>query len=475
MAILRKYYLRYLCVSLRSGLLVLLSFSAFVSGSSWAFSPYSTRELDQLEKEFIEQINQAENVIRVPLANQYINHLGELLARNGQLPDPYFFLVKSNEINAFAGPGGYIGINSQLILATENESELAGVMAHEMAHVRLHHLYRMIEHQKQMRIPMLASVLASVALGLINPTLGSGALMASLTGLAQDNINFVRSNEKEADRIGIDMLIKSGLNPRGMAGFFKKLQQTSRYYYTDNIPAILRTHPLDDDRIAEAENRSMRLKKNNYTDSFDYHLFKELIRTTASDDTKLLIDYYKFRCRKNNNDIACEYGYVLTLLNINQYQQAAEKLRPLLSKKPDNLYFVIAMSDAEIGLKQYDSAISRLEELESNYPDNYAAIVSYAQSLTEGNKPALSAMVLLKGSRRFKSDLIICSELARAEAANHRKDYAYFTEAQCQLLQGRRHDAMRKLKMAKKLVKNDHLLLARIDAKMDEIKFLMEK
>src|SRR3990167_3802865 len=143
---------------------------------------------------------------------------------------PVFFLVKSNEINAFAGPGGYIGINSALILASENESEMAAVMAHEMAHVRQHHLYRMLEHQKQMRVPMLASLLASMALGVVNPTLATGALMGSMTGFAQDNINFVRSNEKEADSIGIDMLIKSGLDPRGMAGFFKKMQENMRYY-----------------------------------------------------------------------------------------------------------------------------------------------------------------------------------------------------------------------------------------------------
>ncbi len=475
MMIFKRYYSRFISVGIHSGWVTLLSFSLLLSTSTWAYSPYSTRELDELEKEFVEQINQADNVIRTPLANQYINHLGEILARNGQLPDPYFFLVNSNEINAFAGPGGYIGVNSQLILATENESELAAVMAHEMAHVRLHHLYRMIEHQKQMRIPMLASILASVALGIINPTLGSGALMASLTGLAQDNINYIRSNEKEADRIGIDMLIKSGLDPRGMASFFEKMQQSSRYYYTANIPAILRTHPLDDDRIAEAENRSLHLKKKNYIDSIDYRLFKELIRTTVNNDSKQLIEYYQHRCRKSNSDAPCQYGYVLTLINLNQYQQATEQLKPLLSKSPDNLYYVIAMSEAEIGLKQYATAATRLGELQTNYPDNYAAIISYAQSLIAANKPELAAAILLKGRRKFKTDLIMCSQLARAEAANNRKDYAYFTEAQCQLLQGRRHDAMRKLKMAKKLVKSDHLLHARIDAKMDEIKLLAEK
>lgn len=454
-------------------LLFILTFA--LPSRAMAFSPYSTDELDQLEKEFIEQINQSDSVIRDPLANQYINHLAKQLAYHGQLVTPYFFIVRSNEINAFAGPGGYIGVNSQLILSTSNESELAAVMAHEMAHVRLHHLYRMLEHQKQMRIPMLASMLASMALGVINPSLGSGALMASLTGFAQDNINYVRSNEKEADRIGIDMLIKSGLDPRGMANFFKKMQENSRYYYTANVPAILRTHPLDEDRIAEAENRSFNLAPKNHVDNIDYHLFKELIRSLVAGDGKQLLDYYRYQCRKNNSNTACTYGEVLALLNVNQYAEAEARLQPLLSGEHDNLFYAIAMSKAEIGRGHYESAIHRLQELQANYPDNYAALFNYAESLLAANKPGEASLILLKGTRQFKHDLPLCEELARAEAANHRKDYAYFTEAECQLLQGRKRDALRQLKMAQSLAKQDHLLREMIAAKIEEVSFLLEK
>ena len=462
---------------LRSPILtrLLLSFLLIIPQNIWAYTPYSTKELEQLEKEFVEQINQSDSVIRNPLANQYINHLGKILARNSALPQPYFFIVNSNEINAFAGPGGYIGVNSQLILSTANESELAAVMAHEMAHVRLHHLYQMIEHQKQMRVPMLASMLAALALGVVNPVLGSGALMASLSGFAQDNINFVRSNEKQADSIGIDMLIKSGLDPRGMAAFFKKMQQSTRYYYTANIPAILRSHPLDDDRIAEAENRYFHLGLKNHTDSLDYHLFKELIRAIVMSDSKQLVDYYRQLCLKNNNQIACEYGNVLASININQYGQAERRLLPLLEKNPDNLYFSITMAQIEIGQKKYTEAVKRLRELQQNYPDNYAALISYAQILIDANQPGPAAKILLEGTRQFNRDLPMCQQLARAEAANHHKGYAYFIEAQCNLLQGQKKAAINRLKTAKMLANNDKMLQERIDAKMDEVKFLLEK
>ena len=465
------FMLRRLKRSLKSASLSAL---LLIPGQTWAFSPYSNNELDQLEKEIVQQINQSDSVIRIPLANQYINHLGKVLARHGQLQAPVFFLVKSNEINAFAGPGGHIGVNTQLILASDNESELAAVMAHEMSHVRQHHLYRMIEHEKQMHIPMLASMLASIALGVINPALGSGALMGSLTGFAQDNINFVRSNEKEADRIGIDMLIKSGLDPRGMANFFKKMQQSTRYYYTANVPAILRTHPLDDDRIAEAENRSLHLIKKTYPDPLDYHLFKELIRNTATQDTKSLVGYYQQECVKHNSFAACQYGYALTLLSINQYAEAKARLLPLLNQDHDNLFYAIAIAQAETGSQEHSSAITRLKELQANYPDNYAAMIEYSQALMEANKPEQAASILLRSSRQFRDDLTICQLLARAQAGSHHKDYAYFTLAQCHMLQGENRAAMAQLKLAKTMVGKDHLLLERIKARMDEIKATKE-
>ncbi len=442
----------------------------FLPSLTQSYSAYSNDELDQLEREFVQQINQSDSVIRNPLAVEYITHLAKQLAEHGDIAQPVFFIVNSKEINAFAGPGGYIGVNSQLILATENESELAAVMAHEMAHVRQHHLYRMLEHQKQMRIPMLASLLASMALGMINPTLASGALMGSLTGFAQDNINYVRSNEKEADSIGIDMLIKSGLDPRGMAGFFKKMQLNSRYYYTDNVPAILRTHPLDEERIAEAENRSVHLAHKSYIDNLDYRLFKELIRIEVAKDDKQLLDFYAHQCTKSTPSTACQYGYVLTQLQLNQNQQAISHLNPLIEQNPNNIFYAIAMANADEASRRSNNAVTRLSELQHNFPDNYAVLMEYGDALLDANQPGQAANLLLKGRRTFKHDLPLCNALAKAQAANHDNGYAYFTLAECHLLQGELREALRKLKTAQTYQKNDHILKAKISAKMDEIK-----
>lgn len=431
-------------------------------------SPYSTSELEQLEKEFVQQINQSDSVERNPLATQYINRVGKNLATHGRIKTPDFFIVKSHEINAFAGPGGHIGINTQLILTTHNESELAGVMAHEIAHVRLHHLYSALEHQKQMRIPMLASLLASAALGVINPTVGMGAMMGSLSGFSQENINFTRSKEKEADRIGIDMLIKAGYNPHSMAAFFKKMQENSRYYYTANVPAILRTHPLDSERIAEAESRTTRFAQKNYSSSPDYNFVKEIMRNAVAQDPRALLDYYRHHCPKITPVSACQYGQALALLNTNQFAQARALLAPSLAQN-NNLYFQIAMAQAESGSAQYQAALARMNELHTSYTNNYAVIMTHAQILLAANQNEKAVSILLKGSRLYKYDLPLCRELARAQAQTHQKAYAYFTQAQCLLLEGQKRAAVAQLNVARNLAKNDEYLQARITAKIDEI------
>lgn len=441
-------------------------------GEIWAYSAYSTPELDELEKNFVQEINQSNQVFRDPKAIQYINHIGSTLAQTANMPVPYFFIVKSNEINAFAGPGGYIGINSRLILATENESELAAVMAHELAHVRLHHLYSRVMHEQEKRIPMIAAMLASIALGVINPTLGSGALMASLTGFAQDSINFTRSKEKEADRIGMDMLKKANFNPKAMVSFFKKMQENSRYYYTKNIPAILRTHPLDEERIAEAQNRLVNLEYNKKESTKDYQLFKELIRTNTSNDRKFLLDFYKLECTKHSSYEACLYGETLTQLQVNNYKNAIRNLNILLSNDEYNLYYIFAMAEAEIGLGDFDHGLARLKEAYTVNPKNYAIILNYAQSLLASNKNEEAMFLLIKGRRIYKKDLILCKQLALAESAAKKTGHAYFTQAECELLEGHAKKALSQLKIAEKLMPKDNIMQERIKAKIEEIKSL---
>jgi predicted Zn-dependent protease len=293
--------------------------------------------------------------------------------------------------------------------------------------------------------------------------------MASLGGFAQNDINFIRSNEKEADRIGIDVLSKAGLDPRGMAAFFQKMRENARYYYTANIPSILRTHPIDEERIAEAENRTAQMKPIEVADNLSFQLFKELIRTEVITDEKRLMDYYERCLVKSPQNTACQYGYALELIKLNHFTAAESYLLRLINQDRTNLYFIIALAKAQIGNGHAMAAAEELEAMQRNTPDNYALLISYSDSLAASGKPAEAVLQLTKASRLYPHDLPLCNSLARAHANNRRKDYAYFTTAQCYRLQGQFKEAKHMLKQAASLAKGDRLLSARIEASLDEL------
>jgi predicted Zn-dependent protease len=449
----------------------ILTLLLLIHSTCFGFSAYSNKELDDLEVQFKKEINQSPQVLRTPLADRYINKLAARLARHGQMDKPYFFIVKSKEINAFAGPGGYIGVNTELILASQNESELAAVMAHEMAHVRLHHLYRMIEHQKQMQIPKLAGILAAIALGVINPTLGTGAMIGAMDSFEKDTISFIRSNEKEADSIGMDILTKADFDPEGMPSFFKKMQMNARYYYSANIPAILRTHPLDEDRIAEADNRIAQLKgRQSSASSQQYHLFKELIRHQVPHNTQQLFEYYNKQCLKNSPSYACQYGLALNYQENNHDEKTIQILEPMAQGAFINDPFInLALAQSYEVKGKKSEAKDIYQKFYDITPNNTAVLDQYSEFL-ESDNPRKNLSMLLKAHRKFKNDLNICYKLARAQAQLHMTAQAYFTEATCHALQGEKKAALTQLNVAKKYTKPNSYMAQRIDAKIAEIK-----
>ena len=217
---------------------------------------------------------------------QYIQSIGQKLVANSDEPSHpfHFFVVMENDINAFAGPGGYIGVNSGLILMTEAESELASVMGHEIAHVTQRHLFRAAEAQSRLSIPTIAGTLAAILLGTQAPALGQAAIMAIQAGSVQFQINFTRENEEEADRVGMQILSSSHFDPRSMPTFFERLQQSTRYS-GQAIPEFLRTHPVTASRISDTRGRAETYPYKQYPDSLDYQLTKAKIRVLTTTDT----------------------------------------------------------------------------------------------------------------------------------------------------------------------------------------------
>src|SRR5688500_16049482 len=220
-----------------------------------------------------------------PEVADYLGNLGSRLAQNsaGARQDFEFFAMRDHTINAFALPGGFVGVHTGLLLAAESESEVASVLAHEVAHVTQRHIARMLGQQQQMQLPMLAALAAAVLLGRSRPDLASGAVAAASAGAAQSQLSYSRDFEREADRIGFQALEAAGFDVHAMGSFFEKLQRGMRVADDGTVPGYLRTHPVTTERIADAQNRAASLPYKQHLDSPELQIVRAKLRAEAGD------------------------------------------------------------------------------------------------------------------------------------------------------------------------------------------------
>lgn len=269
-----------------------------------------------------------------PEVNAYLENLGRRLLQGDPetAREPFeFFAVASNELNAFALPGGHVGVNTALILATQSESELASVMAHEISHVSQHHIARQIAGQAGNQALSIAAMLGA----LIAAGTGNGqAAMAAMTGVGaaqiQSQINYTREHEQEADRIGFQLLTNAGFDPRAMASFFERLQQATRLADSASVPSYLRTHPLTHERIAEAQDRAFASTYKQVPDSQEYNLVRALLRSYEGQPrdavARFTTDLQEGRYRDRN---ALRYGLAAAYLRAQDFTAAQQELAGL--------------------------------------------------------------------------------------------------------------------------------------------------
>ena len=256
------------------------------------------------------------------LGNKLI--LGSREARPDQ--DFEFFTVKDPAINAFALPGGYMGFNTGLILAAQAESELAGVMAHEIAHVTQKHLARMIAGQKYNMLVSLAAVALAVLASRTHPQISEAVLVGSQARHIQSQLDFTRDHEKEADRIGMNILVSAGFDPSGMVAFFEHLQKVGRFH-ENGAPSYLRTHPITYERIADIENRMQQTSYRQVPDSIDFQLVRAKVRPYLEKPADA-VKYFDgaLRDKRYTNEAVERYGLVNALLQDKKYARADKEL-----------------------------------------------------------------------------------------------------------------------------------------------------
>jgi predicted Zn-dependent protease len=450
-------------------------------------------------------------VVDDPLVDDYISDLGFRLAANSDRPKNHFafFVVKDPEINAFAAPGGYIAVNSGLIIITRNESELGGVIAHEIGHITQNHLERAFEESKK-DAPLMALVLLGAIVA--GASGGGNAPIAVLAGgqglIAQKSINFTRHDEIEADRVGIQTLAKAGFDPDAMATFFEHLEdETSADAGGIQTPSLLQSHPVTTERISDAKSRAGALlaaQKLRPATQFDksqwekitaplrfvndpaalavvaatadrldnYSLIRERVRVLADDAPKQAIYYASNLQSQHGFDTpANRYGYALALTRSGRGTQAIEQLQPLLQSHADNLILKLAMADARLQAGQRGAALVIYGELSTRSPRNRAVALAYANALVaNGDKlQAMQAASLLRPLLDSADEPEIYSAYARASEKSGDSVRAQEAFADASYYSGRPFDAMEQLKRMLKRTDLDYYARVRIQARIVEL------
>lgn len=347
-------------------------------------------EETQLGEAFFRSLHSQITINQDPEIQEYIESIGQKLSANSDNPGhPFrFFVVMEKDINAFAGPGGYIGVNSGLILTTEAESELASVIAHEIAHVTQRHLYRAAEAAGRLSIPTAAATLAAILLGSQAPALGQAALVAIQAGSVQFQIDFTRENEEEADRVGMQTLSESQFDPRSMPTFFERLQQSTRYY-GQNIPEFLRTHPVTASRISDTRGRADRYPYKQYPDTLGYQLTKAKIRVLNNTDD--LAEAQKYFQSKLNQGTAeqrsvAQYGMGLVAFKSQKFREAEAIFKKLATEFPEQPQYQAALARNALDSRDYKTALALYEKLVLQFPENEAIKLEYVSFLLKTGK-----------------------------------------------------------------------------------------
>jgi predicted Zn-dependent protease len=371
----------------------------------YAQSVLTPLQEQRLGEEAMREIRASNSLVDDIEITDYISSLGYKLVTNS--PDNRqtftFFVLSDPTINAFALPGGFVGIHTGLIQSTRSESELASVMSHEIGHVVQRHMARMMAEQKRNTLPSMALMAASLLLALGSPQLGQGALISTEAGLMQHSLTFSRENEQEADRIGMQILDKSGFDTRAMPTFFETLLKSERF--DGDAPSFLRTHPLSTERISDMRNRAEQTPYRQVPDSIEFSLVRAKLRAmqgTPGDTVRYFED--GLREKKYSNEIAQRYGLVVALLRDHRPEQAQEELDKVSAMTPrhpmlDSLKasILIAQNKTQEALELYSSALKL-------FPKSRGLIYGNAETLLSLNRSQEALTFLEKGQHEYPDD-----------------------------------------------------------------------
>lgn len=438
--------------------------------SQSVFSPQAERRVGEA---IMREIRRDRDYVDDPELADYLNALGwRLVAHSGNHGQAFeFFLVRDDTLNAFALPGGFIGVHTGLILAAQSESELAGVLAHEIAHVTQHHIARMVAQESRNTLTTLGALALAILAARSNGQVAQAAVATAQATAIQTQLDFSRDHEREADRVGLQTLVAAGFDPRGMVSFFERLQRHTRFYEND-APAYLRTHPLTSERIADMESRVAALPYRQVPDSLDFELVRAKVRAQRGSPQEAVAFFEAvIREGKHGSAIAAHYGLARAALRARQLEQARSELATLRKLLPAS-HPMIELLAGEVLAVTADAAttVAFYREASARFPAHRALFYAYAQALL-AQKDSVTALGLL-GARlaTTPADARLYELEAEAYAQQGKRLSTHRALAEAQVLRGNLPAAIEQLELARNSGDGDFYQLSAVEARLSELK-----
>lgn len=441
---------------------------------SAAASTLSIEKEQRIGKAYMMALRNQLPIVNDPLLNEYIQDLGhKLVANAGDVKTPFnFFMVENKVINAFAFFGGHVGVHTSLLQLADTESELASVIGHEISHVTQRHLARSIEARAQSNPATLAAVLGSIALAIAGaPQAGMAGLQTSLALSQQMAINYTRSHEKEADRIGIALLARSEFDPRGAPAFFSKMAQ--KYRFAKRPPPMLLTHPVTEKRIADTRMRASAYPQVNLPPQLNFQLAKARVIARysglAPQDIRSMLNT-KFNVKNEVTRQANSYGEALLLLKTKKATQALKIIEQLRKDDPNNLYYLDSLTDIYLAMGQPKKAVVLLEHFAEIMPNNSVISLNLANALLAVSRPERAIYLVEQLLVDQPDNISAWSILKQAQSDAKNNVGRYMAMAEISALYGNHRQALKHLYAAHNLIRDDDITKAKLEARVRQLR-----
>jgi predicted Zn-dependent protease len=410
-----------------------------------------------------------------PEIADYLNGLGSRLvaASSNPVADCHFFLIRDNTVNAFAMFGGFIGVNTGTLLTAQSESELAGVLAHEISHVTQNHLARQMVREKQSSIATMVAMAIGILAARSNAQVASAAIASAQAGSVQAQLAYSRDFEREADRVGFQTLTAAGYDVRGMGDFFERLQQAGRVY-ENNAPVYLRSHPLTAERLSDMQNRIQTAPYRQVADSVDFQLVRAKLRAQTGTPQEAV---KRLRPAVARKEVCFGSGDSLRARLLAAEGQGSD-CRTARSRSAAGAQAVVTddrRSRGHASAWPPTTCPGRRPSIATalqRYPQSRSLVYGYAEALLAAGQYEPAQRLLEAELQVYSSDYKLYGLQARTFAATGKRLQQHRAQAEFYFLQGQLGAAVEQLQFAQQAADGNFFEQSAVDARLRDLRKL---